>query len=99
MQDPELDNILRQFPGLTFRRRESEYRVFRPIDESKGSLWIARQRDGYRVVSTGTTHSIDGDIERLTGMRGREMSDRAHLWWKSVSLSTLKEIFRSLSAS
>lgn len=94
MQDPMLDDILLRFPKLRVKTTQYEYRVFRSDEEGKGSLWIARQRDGYRVVTTGTAHSIDGDIEQITGNSAREMSDRAHKWWKSLSNNALEKVFR-----
>jgi hypothetical protein len=97
MRDQVLDEILRKIPTLIVRATQDEYRVFRPDEEGKGSLWIARQRAGYRVVTTGTTHTIDRDIERITGKKSREMSDRAHKWWKGLSEEEVEQVFHVLA--
>jgi hypothetical protein len=98
MQDLQLDDILARYPKLIVKRTEAEYRVFRPAEENKGSLWIARQKHGYRVVTTGQAHSVDRDLERLTGSRAGEMSDRAHKWWKDLDNNNLEDLFRIFSS-
>ena len=97
MQDTGLDDILRGFPTLVSEPKENEYRIYRNSNDGQGSLWIARQKDGYRVVTTGTTHSIDNDIERITGMQAREMSDRNHKWGKSLPLGNMEKILTCLA--
>ena len=97
MRDQVLDDILRKVPRLVVRPTQDEYRVFRPNEEGKGSLWITRQRSGYRVVTTGTTHTIDSDIEKIAGKKGREMSDRAHRWWKGLSVDEAERVFQVLA--
>ncbi len=97
MYDPGLDHILRGFPNLVVEPKQKEYRVYHPAQKGKGSLWVVKQKEGYRIVSTGTTHSLDRDIERLTGTPGSEMSDRNHKWWKSVTLLTMDKIFALLA--
>jgi hypothetical protein len=98
MHDPSLDEIIAKYPRLSLKRTEGEYRVFKSAEENKGSLWIANQRAGFRIVTTGTAHIIDPELQKLTGKRGLEYSDRYHKTWKSLTAGTVDNVLKAFDA-
>ena len=95
VRDPELDRLISDFSTLSLKRTQHEYRVYRE-GTGPGSIWIARQRGGYRIVTTGVTNSLKSEIEKLTGKKAGTMRDRGHLWWKGLTLDQVRAIFTAL---
>ncbi len=90
--DPDLESILIDFPSLSMAMTESEYKV-RRNDLGVGSMWIKKQRDGYRLVTTGNAHCVDSELEKLTGRTPKTWDDRYHCGWNSLGLETIRKIF------
>ncbi len=91
LQLPELDSLKSEMPMLSLKPTKNEYRFFRN-GLGPGSIWIAKQRGGYRIVTTGITNSLRSDIERLTGKTASTMRDRDHLWWKGLSIDNVRGV-------
>jgi hypothetical protein len=61
-----IEPVIKRNLSLTLQINKSEYRIMK--GECKGSLWIGKRYDGFRVQTTGDIASIlDNEIERLQG--------------------------------
>lgn len=94
VQAPELDALVSEMPKLSSKPTKAEYRVFRD-GVGRGSLWIAKQTGGYRVVTTGVANSLKPEIERSTGKKALTMRDRDHLWWKGLSIENVRSVLKA----
>jgi hypothetical protein len=95
MRNSDLDSLIADFPMLSLKRTQGEYRIYKE-GNGRGSIWIAKQRDGYRIVTTGATNSMKSEIERLSGKVALTMRDRDHLWWKGLTLDEVRSVFMAL---
>lgn len=95
ISNSDLDRLLGDFPTLSLKRTQDEYRVYRE-GIGRGSIWIANQRDGYRIVTTGVTNGLKSEIESLTSKKALTMRDRDHLWWKDLTLDQVRGVFKAL---
>jgi hypothetical protein len=65
---PELDALIKEMPKLSSKPTKAEYRVFR-YGIGRGSIWIGKQRKGYRIVTTGVTNALRSEIETVTNKK------------------------------
>lgn len=97
MTDHELETAIKAIPLLTLEVKQAEFRVYR--EGQRGSIWIANQKCGYKIVTTGDTHFLDTYIVRLTGVPGKERSDRNHKEWRCLTLAAVGEVCKILASN
>lgn len=95
LRDPQLDRLIAEFQRLSLKRTQDEYRIYKE-GSGRGSIWISKQRDGYRIVTTGVVNSLKSEIERLTSKKALTMRDRDHLWWKRMTIDEVRGVFAVL---
>jgi hypothetical protein len=91
---PELNSLANEMPMLSLRPTKDEYRFSRK-GAGRGSIWVAKQRGGYRVVTTGAANALQPEIERLTAQKALTMRNRHHLWWKGLSLDMMRNVLEA----
>lgn len=94
IQFPELDSLANEMPMLSLGPTKDEYRFSRE-GVGRGSIWVAKQRGGYRIVTTGSANTLKPEIERITGQKALTMRDRDHLWWKGLSIDDMRSVLEA----
>jgi len=92
VSDRLIEAVLRRYQNIEWKTTSTEYKIGKPGNFYKGSIWVRPRKGVYRVQTTGVAQGMDLYIRTLVGDADGSQKSNEYKFWISVQESDLERL-------